>query len=126
MGSHQGKAYECILWCTSRRNDGIDEHTRIKCKFGHQERLGVITHIQRDDRALGLANLEALLTEALQRIVGDIPQGLATLWLILDDMKSLKGACRGSRRVTGLENVGAGGVTQVVDSIPVGSNKATD
>ena len=46
MRSHQSKAYERILRCTSRRNNGIDENTCLESKRRDKEGLINIAHIK--------------------------------------------------------------------------------
>ncbi len=124
--SHQREANQSILWCACRWDNRIDEDTTVEGELRHQEGLVAVADIERNDWALGLSNLEAFLAEAFQCIVRHVPQMLETPGLFLDDMKCLNGSGCCSRRVTGGEDVGAGGVTQVVDGIPVRGNKATD
>ena len=93
MGGHESVTHEGVLRSTCRWDDGVDEHTGLEGEGGHKERLVHIAHIERNDRTLGIANLEAFFTETLQGIVGDIPKGSNALGLFLDDMESLHG-CR--------------------------------
>ena len=126
MSSHQGIANECVLRCTCGRNHGVDKDASLEGESGHEERLIDIAHIKWDNRALCLTDLEALFTETLQGLVGNIPQSLNALGLFLDDVKSLHGSCSGCGCVGCREDVGAAGVTQEIDCIPVGGNEATD
>jgi len=96
---HQGITHEGVLRGTGGRNDWIDEHACLEGEGGHEESLLHVAHIEGDDGALGVANLEALLTETLQGVVGDIPQGLDALWLALDDVQGGHGGSSGCGRI---------------------------
>ena len=97
--SHQGIAHEGVLRSTCGRNHGIDEHTSLEGESRHQEGLVDVAHIERDNRTLSIADLEALLAETLQGVVGDIPEGLNTLWLLLNDVEGGHSGSRCSRGV---------------------------
>ena len=115
--SHQGVAHKGVLWGTSRRNDGVDEHTSLEGKCRHQEGLVDIAHIERNDRTLGIANLEALLTETLQGVVCDIPQCLNALRLTLNDVQGGHSGGSGCGRIRSREDIGATGVTEPVNGV---------
>ena len=87
VGGHQGISDECVLRSTSGRYDRIDEHASLECECGDKECLVDIAHIEGDDGTLGLANLESLLTETLQGVVGDLPQGFDAFRLLLDNVE---------------------------------------
>ena len=99
MCRHKRETHERVLRRACWRHHGVDEHTLVESQLGHEERLGIVTHVKRNDRTLCLTNLKALLTETIQGIVGDIPQVLAALWLILNDMECLQRASRSGWRV---------------------------
>ena len=126
MGSHQCETHEGILRSTGRRNDGIDEHAGIVGKRRHQECLVDIAHIERDDGALGIANLESFFAEALQSIAGNIPQTLNALGFLLDDVQGFHSGSRCGRRIRCAEDIGTTCMAKPVDGIEIGSNESTD
>ena len=119
VSSHEGKTYQCILRSTSWRNNRVDEHTCIISHLGNHEGLLCIAYVKRNDWALCLTNLETFLTETLQCIVGNIPEILETLWLILNDVECLKRCCCSCWSVGCTEDVGTAVVTEEVDGILV-------
>ena len=126
MCGHQSIAHECILRSTCGRDDRIDEHASLEGKSGNEERLISITHIERNDGTLGIADLKAFLTETLQSVVGHLPQTLDTLRLALDNMQGFEGCCSGSGRVRSREDIRSSVMAQEVDRIPVGGDETTD
>ena len=126
MGGHQCESHEGILRSTGRRNNGVDEHTSIVGQRRHKERLVNIAHIERDDWAFGVANLETFLTETLQGIASDIPKALDALRLLLDNVQRLHSSCSSRRCVGSTEDVGATGMAQPVDGVEVGSDESTN
>ena len=99
MGGHQCIAHQRVLRSTCGWNDRIDEHARLESQCCYQKGLLDIADIEGNDGTLGIANLKSLFAEALQGIVGDLPQGFDALWLLLQDMQCLEGCCRGCRSV---------------------------
>ena len=99
VGGHEGEAHQRVLRSACGWNDGVDEDAGIEGERGDEECLVGIAHIERYDGAFGLANLKALFAEALQCIVGDLPQGLDAFGLLLDDVQGLHGGGGGSGRV---------------------------
>ena len=104
---HEGEAHQRVLRGTSRRDNRVDEYARIISELRVEECLIDIVDVERDDRALSVTDLEALLAEALQCVVGHVPQVLDALRLLLQDMESLQCCCRGCRRVGSTEDIGA-------------------
>ena len=119
MSSHEGETYQCILWSTCWRDNRVDEHTCIISHLGNHEGLLCIAYVKRNDWTLCLTNLETFLTETLQCLVGNIPEILETLWLILNDVECLKRCCCSCRSVGCTEDVGTAVVTEEVDGILV-------
>ena len=99
VSSHQSIAHECVLRSTCGRNDGIDEHTGLECQRSDKECLINIAHIKRNDRTLGITNLKIFFAETLQGIVGDIPECLNALGLLLDDVQGGHSGSGGCRRI---------------------------
>ena len=126
MSGHQSETHERVLGCTSRRDDGIDEYTIVERQFGDDEGLVDVPNIEWDDGALGVANLESLLTGALEGIVGGFPEFLPSLGLGADDMQCLACCGGGSRRVGCAEDICAAGMTEIVDGVEVGSYESSD
>ena len=126
MGGHQGEADERIFRGACRRNHGVDEYALVKGPFGDDEGFLHVAHVQRDNRAFRVSNLEAGLFEAAEGIVGDIPQVGDALGFLLDNVQGLQGAGRCGGRIRSLENVGTGGVTQVVDNDAVCGDETTN
>ena len=126
VGSHQRVSHKSVGGRTSGGDNGVDEYSLVECTGYHDECLAQITHVERNDGALGITYLEAFLAEAFQSIVGHIPQSSYALGLSLDDAQSFAGGCSGSRCAAGAEDIGACGVTQRVDNGLVGSNETTD
>ena len=116
MGGHQGEADERIFRGACRRNHGVDEYALVKGPFGDDEGFLHVAHVKRDNRAFRVSNLEAGLFEAAEGIVGDIPQVGDALGFLLDNVQGFQGAGRCGGRIRSLENVGTGGVAQVVDN----------
>ena len=86
VGCHERKSHECVLRCTGGWDDRIDEDSIIESQFGDEEGLVDIPHIERNDGAFGITNLEAFLTEAFQGVVGGFPKFLHPLWLGTDNV----------------------------------------
>ena len=123
---HEGEAHEGIRRGTGRRDDGVDEHAFVEGHLRDHEGLLQVTDIERDDGALGFADLEARVAELHERIVGHFPEGLDPLRLFLDDVQGFQGAGRGGRRVGGAEDIGAGRVAEVVDDHLVRRDESAD
>ena len=92
--SHQRNAHERIGGMASRRHNGVDEDTGFESHRRCGKRLFQVTHIERDDRALCVANFEALFFEALQRIVGHLPKRFEAFGLSLQNAKCFERTCR--------------------------------
>ena len=87
---HECHAYERVSGVAGGGNDGIDEYACFKCHGSGGKRLFNVAHVEGNDGALGIANLEALLPEALQGIARDVPQAFDALRLALQDVERLK------------------------------------
>ena len=115
VSGHQSETHERVLRCTGRWNDRIDEDTIVERQFGDDEGLVDIPDIEWDDGTLGVANLESLLAEALEGIVGGFPEFLPSLGLSADDMQCLAGCSGGSGRIGCAEDILAEGLTELLD-----------
>ena len=82
MGSHQSVTHQRVLRSTSRRNNGIDEYTRLEGESCHKESLLDIANVEWNDWAFSLTNLKAFFSEALQGVLGHLPESLDTLRLL--------------------------------------------
>ena len=123
---HKGKAHEGVLGSTCGWNNGVDKHATLVSLCCYDEGLLNIVNIQGNDGALGLTNLETFLTETLQGILSNIPQLFNALGLLLQYVQCLKSSSGSSRCVLCTEDVGAAGVTQIVDGVGIASDEATD
>ena len=65
MGGHEGEAYQGVLGGACRGDHGVDEDALVKGALRDDEGLFQVTYVERDDRALGLANFKAGLAETL-------------------------------------------------------------
>ena len=66
---HEGEAHQRVLRGTSRRDNRVDEYARIISELRDEECLIDIVDVERDDRALSVTDLEALLTSSLKKHV---------------------------------------------------------
>ncbi len=126
MGGHEGEADEGVLRGACRRDDGVDEHALVKGTLGNDEGFLQVSHIERDNWAFRLSNLEAGFLEAAEGVVGHIPELGDALRLLLDNVQGFQGRCRCGGRVGSLEDVGAGGVAQPVDDDLIGRYETAD
>ena len=101
MGGHEGEANQGVLGSACRGDDGVNEDALVKGALGDDEGLFEVADVERDDRALGLADFETCLTEAAQGVVRDVPELGDAFGLGLDDAQGFAGRCRGRRGVRG-------------------------
>lgn len=105
MCCHECETHQCVLWSTCGWYHGVDENSIVESQPSDHESLVNVANVQRNNRAFRLANLETLLAETSQRVIGHIPQAANALRLVLNNVQSLYRGSRGGRRVAGRENV---------------------
>ena len=111
---------------TSRGHHRIDEHTCFESHGRCRKGLFQVAHIERDDRALRVADFETFFFETFQRIVGHFPKRFETLRLLLEDVEGFECTSRRRGGVRRREDIRARRVTQIVDNGVIGRNETTD
>ena len=123
---HKGDAHKRICGVTSGRHHRIDEDTGFKCHSSGCKCLFEVTHIERNDRTLCVANFKTFFFETFQRIVRHFPKCFQTLGFALQDAQCFECRSRCGWRVRSREDIGARGVAEIVDDGTVGSDKTTN
>ena len=95
VGGHKAESDKSVVRCYCRRNDRIDEYTLFEEIARDSERLEVVADKERYDRRRRIADLTAHIPESIESIIGEFPEILLTLRLVLHDLHGLE---RSSRR----------------------------
>ena len=124
--SHQREANQGVFRSDCRRNYRIDEDTCLKQFLYNEEGQIVVANEQGDDRSGSMADLTAHLAEAIQCVVGQIPQVLDTLRLIHHNVQRSVSGSRSGWRIAGTEDIGTGMMAQIIDDRLVCGDETTD
>ena len=92
VGGHQCKTEQGVLRCASWRNHRVDEDAFVECHLGGKESLFGVAYVQWYNRTFSLPNFESGLAEALQSIVGNLPQFFLAFRFVLEDTQSFEGS----------------------------------
>ena len=126
VSSHEGDTDECVFGGDGRSDNGSYEDASFEEHVSEKEGLVVIADEERNDGCFGVANFKSELSERVERIMSDVPQGLATFRFGTHNVESSKDRGGGSWGNGGCEDIGTDTVLHVVDGFLVGGDETAD